>query len=154
MRWLTPRSMITSKCSTIAPGDTAISALSVRRRLKPCRNGLNGVRKRLGSPSMLRRYFVRRKEARLVQGATLGHRSRSVTSCYNQTKTAAPLLEPPSVMTRWESRLRCLFPPPHCEAQETCTEQEQGRGFWHITTGVGHRTLHTNQECIWCGWEI
>ena len=30
--------------------DTAISAVSVRRRLKPCRYGRNGVRKRLGSP--------------------------------------------------------------------------------------------------------
>ena len=79
--------------------------------------------------SMLRRYVVRRKEARLVQGATVGHRSRSVTSCHTQTKTAAPLLEPPSVMTRYESRLRCVFPPPGGEAQETCTEQEQGRGF-------------------------
>ena len=52
VRLLWPRSTSTSRCSTIAPGHTTISSVSVRKRLKLCPSGLRGVRKSLRSPGV------------------------------------------------------------------------------------------------------
>jgi hypothetical protein len=52
--------------------------------------------------------------------------SGAVTSGPTHTKTAAPLLEPPSVTTRKECRFRCLFPHPSRQSPQTATEKDEG----------------------------
>ena len=47
-------------------------------------------------------------------------------------KTAAPVLEPPSVMTRCDRRLRRLLPSPPSKRDQAGTEQEQGGGFGDV----------------------
>jgi hypothetical protein len=82
-------------------------------------------------------HLVLRKGAQLVHWVTEGLQLKSATSCNKQTKTAAPLLEPPSVMMRCEIRLRSVLPPPSRQSHESCTKQQQGGGFGNSAGGFG-----------------
>jgi hypothetical protein len=46
-----------------------------------------------------------------------------------QTKTAALLLEPPSVMTGCKVRLRCVLPPPRRQPSQPGAQEQQGGGL-------------------------
>ena len=56
---------------------------------------------------------------------------RDPSDCNIQTKTAAPLLEPPPGMTLFDGRLCRVLPPPRCQPHETCAEKEEGAGLRH-----------------------